>query len=265
MVIAPLPLMMVMTAPDVSGQAGGGAMYDWPEGTTAEYVITRGEVQTLEVPGRESTPSESSTDIHVTVTALGPRQFSLNFTDVTTTSVSLDVAALIGSSCRITLDDRGLITELTGLDGNAFVAARGGEELFREDMQLLFLYMPENGLAPGREWVREHSLTADQGEFEMERAFTDEYRCVEAVTSDGIPAMKVNQKSNARFSGTGYQSGTELEIELTGTIDSVIHVERETGMLLQLSGTGRFGGALTAQGMDYSMILEPFVAIRKVG
>ncbi len=262
--IMPLPLVMVMTVSSAAGQTGGGALHEWPAGTTAKYEITRGEVQTLEIPGREASPTESSTVMQVTVTSLGPRQFSLQFTDVNTTSTSLDVAALIGLECRVTLDERGLITEMTGIDGNAFVEARGGGDLFREDLQLLFLYLPENGLAPGMEWVRDHSLTADQGGFVMERAFSDKYHSVEEVIFDETSSMKVTQSSGTRFYGSGNQSGAEMEIELTGTIESIVHVDRETGQLLHLEGGGKLEGFLTTQGRDITMRLQPAVKIRKV-
>jgi len=260
-----VPLAMVMTASNVSGQTGAGGLHQWPVGTTAKYEITRGEVQTMEIPGREATPTESSTVMQVTVTTAGPRQFSLEFTDVTTTSSSLDVNALIGLRCQVTLDERGLITSLTGIDGNAFVATRGGADLFREDLQLLFLYLPENGLAPGAEWSRDHSLTAEQGGFTMERAYKDAYHCVGEKMFDGTSSMEVNQKSDSRFFGSGEQSGTGMEIELAGLIESVIRVDQETGRLIHLKGGGRLEGFLTTQGMDITMGLQAMVEIRKVG
>ncbi|MFC1499427.1 hypothetical protein ACFL6T_00215 [Candidatus Zixiibacteriota bacterium] len=260
-----VPLMMAMAFSSAEGQAVSGSLHAWPVGQSAEFEITRGEVQTLEVPGREASPTSSSTTMKVTVTSIGSRRFKLLFTGANTTSTALDVAPLIGLECQVTLDERGLITELSGTEGNAFVEGRGGDDLFREDLQLLFLYLPESGLVQDAEWDRSHSLTADQGGFEMERRFEETFHCVEEATFNGTLSMKVSQKSDTRFDGSGDQSGTEMVIELAGVIESDIHVDLETGRLLHLKGSGRLDGFLIAQGMDIVMVLEVSIEIRKVG
>ncbi len=42
MMIMPLPLVMVMTVSSAAGQTGGGALHEWPAGTTAKYEIFPG-------------------------------------------------------------------------------------------------------------------------------------------------------------------------------------------------------------------------------
>lgn len=66
---------------------------------------------------------------------------------------------MIGLESIVQLDERGLISEASGLEGNTFIETRGGVDLFREDLQPLFFYVPEGVLNPGTKWNRDHSMS----------------------------------------------------------------------------------------------------------
>ena len=231
-----MPVMAVALSSCAAGQVGSVMLHEWPEGSVTEYEITRGEVQSTDIPGRGVTSTEVSAVMTVAVEQTGSRQFGLTFTEAKTTSATLDISTLIGLECRVTLDERGLITGITGISDNPYIEARGGEDLFREDLQLLFLYLPEDELKQDVEWLREHSLLAEQGALKVNRNFTDTFLFVDETALEGVPAVNVDLNSATVFSGVGEMSGTAVELMLQGDVDSSIHVDPVTGQLLHLKG-----------------------------
>ena len=260
---AAMAVAAVLVAACAAGKAGGGAMHVWPSGTAVTYDMIRGEVQIIEVPGGGTQESSTSATFVVAVEAVGERQFKIVFTGASTTSSSTDVTPVIGLESTVSLDERGLIAEATGLEGNAYVETRGGIDIFKDDLQSLFLYLPEGSLKPGVEWTREYSYPAHQMGGVMQRSFVDVYRCLEETNYEGTTVFKVAVSANVDFSGSGESGGMELDVAVNGTFAGTIYVDSATGMILMEEISGDLTGGIYAQGMDIPISVKASKEIRK--
>jgi len=225
--------------------------------------MIRGEDQTLEVPGGGVQESSTSATFVVAVEAIGERQFKIVFTGASTTSSSTDVRPVIGLESTVSLDKRGLIAEATGLEGNAYVETRGGIDIFKDDLQSLFLYLPKGSLNPGVEWTREYSYPAHQMGGVMQRSFVDTYRCLEETTYEGTPVFKIAVSTNVDFSGSGESGGMALDVAVSGAFAGTIFVNSATGMILMEEVSGDLIGAIYAEGMEIPISVKASAETRK--
>jgi len=245
-----------------AGKAGSGNLNNWSAGTSVTYELTRGQVQTMEIPGQGEDIRETSTTFMVTVESVGKRQFNLVITDASTTSLSTDIKPVIGLGSTVHLDERGLILEASGLEGNVYIEARGGVDLFREDLQVLFFYLPEGALGPGSEWVREYSVQAFQNNMDVIRDMTDTYRCVGETEYEGSPALRVDVVNSTKFSGKGEMSGMPMDLAISGTFEGVLYVDPLTGMILGQEINGNLLGGIFADQFDLPMTLKAWTIVK---
>jgi hypothetical protein len=245
-----------------SGKAGIQNPNVWPVGKTVVYELTRSQTQTVEIPGQGEQVNESSTTFTISVESIGTRQFKLTVLEATTTSLNTSVDPVIGLESMVQLDERGLISEASGLEGNAFVEERGGTGLFTEDLQPLFFYAPEEALKPGVQWSRDYSVSATQSNIEVTRAFNDAFNCIEETTLEGNRAFRINAVSNIDFSGPGEMSGMPIDLKMTGSLDGSLYVDSATGLVLMYEMKGQVSGAIFSDQFDLPMTLDASMALK---
>ncbi len=257
--LALLAVSAVLATGCAGGMAGKAArLHVWSAGTSLAYGISAGQSMAMEIPGQGQMVMNTTSTMEFTVEATAtPREFKLAVTDA---SISSDAAqmggeipsveALIGLESVIRLDERGLITEATGLEGNAAVEELGGVASFTEELQSLFLYLPEGRLGPGVEWFREYSFPMQQSGMQMEMSAVDQYRCVEATTYEGVPAYRISTTSTIVLTGSGDQMGMPMDWSMSGTGETTMYVETGTGAVLMIESTGEMSGGISAGGMD---------------
>ncbi len=256
-------LLTAACAAAAGGRTGAAAAHVWPEGTTVTYTITSSQSQTVEMPGYGEQTSNSSTTIDVTVTAVGPRRFSVTVTDASTVSDNPpsgdepDINLLIGMECTFSLDERGEIVEATGLEENGYVRDAGGVESFREEYQGLFLILPEGGLEAGVEWTREYGFTANQmNMMSLEFTMKDHYTCVEETVYEGTAAWKIAVRSEASVSGSGDAEGTPIDLSFSGTGEGAVYVATGTAMVLGAESESTLQGGASVMGMDLPLTVR---------
>lgn len=138
------------------------ALLDWEAGTVYSYEVSQEQTQVLEIPGQGTQENTSTIVTDFTVTSTGPFQFTFNVTDVEATGARIPVEPLNGLESAVLTDDKGQIISASGLGDNAYISASGGEELYVENLQILFQILPEESLAPGVSWSRETSISFSQ-------------------------------------------------------------------------------------------------------
>jgi len=241
------------------GMAGKAArLHVWSAGTSAAYLVSVGQSMAMEIPGQGQMVMNTTATMNFTVEATAtPREFKLFISDASISSDAAqmgteipNVEALIGLESMIRLDERGLITEATGLEGNAAVEEQGGVASFTEDLQSLFLYLPEGRLGPGVEWTREYSFPMRQSGIQMELSAVDQYRCAEATTYEGVPAYRISTTSTVVITGSGEQMGMPMDWSMSGTGEAAMYVETGTGAVLIIESTAEMSGGISAGGMD---------------
>ncbi len=263
--LATLALLTVACAAGKTG--GGGALHVWPAGTAVTYDLTASQTQTIEIPGGGTQGGTSTSTIVFDVASTGAREFQVSVTDASTYSdtpdpSSPDIGNLVGLKSTVTLDERGLLIEATGLTENSYVMEAGGVDDFKETLQALFLYLPEGKLGPGVEWSREYNYPAVQGGLEIQVNSVDTYKCLEETTYEGTPAFKLEVTSEVTFSGSGEQAGQMLDFALAGTGTATMHVDASTGLLLNMESTGALNGVIASSGMEFPMSMQTVSTIK---
>jgi hypothetical protein len=259
-----LTVLALVAAACASGMAGSAGAYLWPSGTKVTYEITSVEVTSMEQPGMGNMSFTTESGMEVDVEATGAdRQFTITVTDASISSEAAamggempDIGALKGLASVVTLDERGLISDATNLEGNAGVIEVGGVDAFKESLQSLFLFMPEGGLGPGVEWSRQYSVTADQSGIVLTVESDDSYVCEERTTYEGLPAFRITVTGTATLSGSGEQQGMTLEFDGSGDAEGTIYVEVGTGMVLHAEGTATISGGIYVEAAGMSMPIE---------
>ena len=257
-----ISMVVIVAASCASVKAGNQGPSVWPVGQSVVYEMTRSQTQTIEVPGQGGQVSESSNTFIINVESIGIRQFRLKVLEASTTSPTESVDPVIGLESVIQLDERGLISEASGLEDNAFVESRGGVDLFKEDLQPLFFYQPEGALIPGVQWSRDYSITAMQSTIDVTRAFNDAFSCVEETTLEGDTVFRIDVVSDADFSGPGELSGMVIDLKMTGTLEGSLHVDPATGMVLTYEMKGQMSGAIYSDQIDLPMTLDAAMILK---
>ncbi len=272
----PLAIAVLLLPACAGGRAagGGGAAagpHVWPAGTTTAYQLTGAQTQHVEIPGGGEQVLSSTSMIDLQVAAAGARAFTVTFTGATQQDDAADLGApvpdislLPGLTSQVRLDDRGLITEATGLAGNAYVNDSGGVDPFREqNLQMVFQYLPEGPLEAGTEWSREYGYSLQQldGTILLFN-IRDHFTCVEATEFMGTPAWRIQMTSEVTINGSA-DVGVPAEIVLSGGAESVIHIARGTAMVLANEWKASFGGSIQAQGMDIPISITQVVNVQK--
>jgi hypothetical protein len=272
----PLAIAVLLLPACAGGRAagGGGAAagpHVWPAGTTAVYQLTGAQTQQVEIPGGGQQVLSSTSTIDLQVAAAGARAFTVTFTGGTQHDDAADLGApvpdislLPGLTSQVRLDDRGLITEATGLAGNAYVNDSGGVDPFREqNLQLVFQYLPEGPLEAGTEWSRDcgYSLQQLDGTLLLFN-IRDHFTCVEATEFMGVEAWRIQSTSEVTINGSA-DVGVPAEVVLSGGGESAIHIARGTCMVLANEWKASFGGAIMAQGMEIPVTITQVVSVTK--
>ena len=245
-----------------SGKAGSHSPNVWPVGQSVVYEMTRFQTQIIEIPGQGEQITESSTTFTINVESIGVRQFRLEILEAITTSPNTSVDPVIGLESIVQLDERGLISEASGLEGNAYIEIRGGVDLFKEDLQPLFFYVPEGALNPGTKWNRDYSITAMQSTIEVTRAFNDNYSCIEETALEGDTVFRINVVSSVDFSGPGEMSGMPIDLKMNGILEGILYVDVETGLVLSQEMKGQMSGAIFSDQFDLPMTLDAMMILK---
>ena len=245
-----------------SGKAGSHSPNVWPAGKTVVYEMIRAQTQTVEIPGQGEQVNESSTTFTISLESIGTRQFRLKILDATTTSPSISVNPVVGLESVVQLDEQGLISEASGLEGNAYVEVRGGAELFTEDLQPLFFYVPEGALKPGVQWSRDYSIIAMQSTIEVTRTFNDAFSCIEETSLEESGAFRMDVVSNADFSGPGELSGMPIDLKMTGALEGSLYVDSATGIVLTYEMKGQMTGAIFSDQFDMPMTMDATMVLK---
>lgn len=250
------------------GMAAGGGMHVWPSNTSVTYTVAQVQVQSMDVPGMGEMATTTTMNMEATITATGPRQFSFTINDASSTMDSPmggeapNVSGLKGLTSQVTLDERGLVTEATGLDANSAVTQLGGADDFKEQIQGFFLYLPEDGLAAGREWTRNEAHGANQEGLMMQMTTNADYHADEQTTYEDSQAWKILSTDQVSMVGSGDQMGTQLDISASGAGDNTMYVEVGTGRLLYMEGKTSLRGGVDAQGMSIPITMNILTTIR---
>lgn len=225
------------------------AMHDWEPGVTVEYEIVQTNEQSIEIPGQGFQEQQSSSTMNLTVTSEAPQRFSVHFTDASSVGGQTSIQPLIGQEGTIVLDASGNVIESIGLAENAFIAASGGEEVFRYNLlQLLFLVLPEEPLAQGVEWTRDSSISYSQQGLNIEWGGTDTYTVVQQTMYEGAPALEISVSSVVSIKGSGSQGGQAMDVALGGTTKGTMYVDPVAGFVLSSESDGTLEGVIEVSG-----------------
>lgn len=252
-------LLVILLIPFLAGcksTESTRAMHDWEPGVTMDYVIVQANKQSIEIPGQGYQEQESSTTMNLTLTSEAPQRFAVHFTDASSVGGQTSIQPLIGQAGTIVLDARGNVTESIGLAENTFIAASGGEEVFRFNLlQLLFLVLPDEPLVQGVEWTRDSSISYSQQGMNIEWGGTDTYTYVQQTTYEGAPALEISVSSVVSIKGTGSQGGQEMDVALGGTTKGTMYVDPVAGFVLSSESEGTLEGVIEVPGAVLPMTL----------
>ncbi len=268
-------LLAVLLAGCASGMAGGkpgpAGPYVWPAGSATAYEAVQVQGMTMDIPGMGGmTITTTSTITFQVEPAAAARTFQVSVTDArvevdspmaTGGEEDMNAKALIGLVATVVLDEGGLITSATGLEGNAGVMNTGGVDAFKETLQSFFLTLPPEGMAVGREWTRESTYTADQSGMQMSFRNTAGYHCTGETVMDGIPAWEVAEAGKTTLVGGGEQMGTAMDMDAAGDGTGTFLVEKGTMRLLRYEGKGVLAGSIGAQGMSIPLNLSQIATV----
>ncbi|MFC1595481.1 hypothetical protein ACFL3X_01045, partial [Gemmatimonadota bacterium] len=226
----------------VSGCAGpmkNTGSFNWPVGTAVLYSIETEQISTAVIPMGETRTTETESAV-LKVEAVDPEVFEMTIVEATRESDASEreqgervfARTLTGLSSLVRLDDRGLIIDASDLADNPAVTDHGGSEVVIEYLQHCFLYLPEIPLKPEVEWIRDYTYAQSQTDFPLNFHHVDSFRCIGEVTIQGIPAWAIEVTSRVELSGGSLEGNRSLS--LSGEGQGIIHVARETGMLLDL-------------------------------
>ncbi|MFC1629410.1 hypothetical protein ACFL3H_09935 [Gemmatimonadota bacterium] len=266
---ATLAVFALLASACAAGNAGSSEELNvWPTGTSVIYEVSSAQSQAMEIPGMGEQVGNTSQTVEFRVESSGVREFMITVLKASSTSdtpddgMMPDISELVGLEATLLLSDRGELVETSGVAGNVWVEAQGGEEPYAEELRGFFLYLPEELVRPGVTWTREYGYTADQMGMELQFEFADTYRCVEETVFEGTRALKIEMESKISLGGGGDQMGTLIDLALSGTGDGIMIVDAVTGMLLSAESKGMMSGGLAAQGMDIPMTMTMASAIR---
>jgi hypothetical protein len=256
--------VMLLAAGCAAGGAGGrgdsaaAAAHVWPAGVTVAYSITDAESQEVEIPGAGGQVTNMSSTIDFSVAAAGERRFTVTVTEAVASNdaeamgaETPDITALVGLESVVTLDERGVIVEASNLAGNSYIEDAGGVEMFREQLQGLFLILPEGGLGVGVTWDHESAISVTQMDGTMfEITSLTHYTCGAETVYEGVPAFELGVVVESALSGSGETGGMPMDLILSGTGTGTLWVTRGSAMILGARSEGILQGGVSVAGMD---------------
>ena len=262
-------ILLAATTLAVSCAGGMAAMYVWPTGTTVSYEMTTNMTMSVEIPGGGEQAVSQNSLMAYSIRATGPRQFEISITDAEENS-DVDMSAgmvpttseLIGWVGTVTLDERGIVTDATNLEGNSFIEFQGERAFKEQTLQSLFQILPEGPLGPGVEWSREYSFPMNMMGIELDFSVTDAYSCLEAAPYEGTAAFKIGSKSTVSLAGGGEMEGAVVDFGLAGDSEGTTHIASGTGMVLHSENMVRMSGGMSAQGMDVPITMQLAITLR---
>lgn len=235
----------------------------WPAGTTVTYEIFGGQTQTMDVPGAGSQTVNMTSSAVYNVTATGEREFQIKVTDASQSSDMgdpseagmPDVSELIGLETTVRLGDNGDIVEATNLEDHPYIVEMMGAEAYKNDLQDMFLRLPEGELKPGVEWTKTLNIPISQMGLELTLETADNYKCLEVTTFEGTPAFKISVSGIGTLGGGGETQGMMVDLQLTGKGEGTIYVSTKDAMVLMAESKTSMEGGFAAQGMDIPMTM----------
>ncbi len=267
-----LSAALLLVTACAGGMAGSrAAFHSWPSGTTVTYEMVTNQTMMISVPGQGDQSMPSTSSMTFEVAAAGPRTFEVSVVDVTSdapTDMSMgmvpEATDLIGSSGTVTLDEQGLIVENSGFEGNPYVDFMGADAFAEQSLQVLFQYLPVEGtLEVGQEWNREYTYPFNIIGIGLDFSNQDAYVCTEALTYEGVPALKIASTTQNAMSGGGEVMGAIMDLAMAGSSEGTAIIDAMTGMLLESEGVIKMGGGISAQGMDIPMDMEMRITIKR--
>lgn len=246
-----------------SSKEAARAMYDWEAGTSFAYEMTQEQTQAIEIPGQGMQENTSKLVTDFSLVATGPYEFTITVTDVEATGSPIPVDPLRGLESAVVTDAQGVISSASGLEENAYISARGGAELFVEDLQVMFQVLPDEPLAPGVTWTRVSSIPFSQQGLNLTREITETYTCKELTAVDGAPAFAIEVVSEVEMMGGGNQGGQEMDVTLNGDFTGMIMLDAMTGALLSSEQTGSMSGVIDMAAASLPMTMEMSISAKR--
>jgi len=269
--LAAFAAVLLLATACAGGMAGNRpTFHTWPSGTTVTYEMVTNQTVMISIPGGGDQEMPTTSSMTFEVTAAGPRTFEMTVVDVVSEAVSdmpagiaPEATELIGASGTVTLDANGVVIENSGFEGNSYVDFMGAEAFAEQSVQVLFQYLPEGGPAVGQEWSREYTYPFNMMGIALDFSNEDSYVCLEELTYEGIPALRIGSTTSNAMSGGGEMMGTVMDMALAGSSEGTTVIDAMTGMILESDATITMGGGISAQGMDIPFDMEMRITIRR--
>ncbi len=229
------------------------------DAATRSYVIVDKQSNSIDIPGQGQQDMEMITSTDIDVTKTGDRSFSVKIINVVVEGSlggNMVQDALIGLEADVILAANGTIESVSGMADNSGITAMGGEAVFKERIQSLFLLGPDDDVSIGSEWSHSTSMPYDQQGMKVERSVDSNYECVGDDQIDGIAVWVVDVSSTIEIIGSGNASGQQMEMEMTGEATGKIYVEKSSGMILSSEQDTEIEGAIDMEAFLILMVLD---------
>jgi hypothetical protein len=223
-----------------------------------QYVLTQNQSQSIEIPNQGLQENSSHSALTFTLVRKDGGAFDVTFTDAEATGTAPNNESIVGVTASLKLDGKGEITESTGLEDNPYVLASGGVAVMNENLQGLFLVLPEVKLKPNVKWSRETDIPSEQNGLSLRRKVHEVFKIERTIDFGGTPAFEISSVASIQVSGGGNQGGQELDVELEGTLNATIVASVESGIILQSESSGKMTGfiGLPTASLPVTMNLE---------
>ncbi len=224
--------------------------------TTRSYVIVDKQANSMDMGAQGQQEIETTTSTEIDVTKTGDRSYSIKITNIViegSPGGSMGIDALIGLESDVVLAADGSIESVTGMDENTGVAAMGGEAVFRERLQSLFLHGPGGDVSIGSEWSHETSMPLDQQGITVERNIDSSYECIGEEEIDGIAVWVIEVRAEIEMTGSGNAGGQQIDMEMSGESKGKIYVDKATGMVLSSEQEADIEGTIDLEAFSILM------------
>ena len=222
------------------------------------YVLTTDQTQSIEIPNQGAQENTTHTVITLDVSRIGQHEYAVQFTNIESSRAGSSADSLIGLRATLTLDEKGDITESSGLDGNAYVSGSGGVASMEEILQGLFLVMPEVHLEPGVSWTRSVDIPSEQNGLKLARTTDETFKCERITDFEGAKVFEVSASNKVSLTGGGNQGGQEVDVDIEGKLTATLLVDVTTGLIVHSENTGKMQGfiGLPTASLPVTMSIE---------
>jgi len=238
--------------------AGDASLSYGQDAETRNYVVVDAQSNSMDIPGQGQQEMNITTTVGYSVTKTGDRSYSVTVTNLSiegSPAGNMGQDALIGTESDIVLAADGSVESISGMEENEGVVAIGGEAVFKDRIQALFLRGPEGDVSIGKEWSVASSIPTNQQGMSVERNIISNYHCVGDEEIDGVAVWVIDVSAAVDLTGSGNAGGQEMEMEMSGDITGKIYVEKDTGMVLSSEADGEMEGMIDMEAFSILMFV----------